>query len=64
MEQKKKIITISKANEKKLLSTEIDFWRQSASISTLKRKINTTVRNLLNVTTNVIKKIDERRGRW
>ena len=45
---------------KKLLATKIDFWSRSARISRLKKKTNTIVRNLLNVTTNVIMKIDEK----
>ena len=53
--------TITKENEKKLLTTEMDFWRLLAIIFRLERKINNTVPNLLNVATNLIKKIDEKK---
>ena len=42
----------------------MDFWRKSAGISRLERKTNTTIRNILNVTANAVKKIDEKRCRW
>ena len=48
----------------KSLATEVAFWGRFVKISRLERKINTTVRNLLNVTTNDIKKTDEKRCRW
>ena len=38
--------SMRKANEKKLSATEMDFWRRSTRISRMKRKTNTTVRNL------------------
>ena len=41
----------------------MDYRRQFARISRLERKTNITVRNLLNVTINVIKKIDGKRCR-
>ena len=56
--------TIGCAKEKKLLSTEMDFWRRSARTSRIERKTNIEIRTRMGVKTNIIKKIDGKRLQW
>ena len=46
---------------KKVLAIEMDFGKRPARISRLERKLNVESRKLLNLSTNVVKQIGEKR---
>ena len=56
--------TIKSASEKKLLSTEMDFWRRSARTSRIERKTNIEIRARMEVKRNIIATIDKKRLQW
>lgn len=50
--------------KKKLLSTEMDFWRRSARTSRMEKKTNIEIRARMDIKTNIITKIDKKRMQW
>lgn len=56
--------TLNKAQEKKILSVEMDFWRRSAGVSRTEHIRNEEIRRRMEVKRNVLEVIEERRLRW
>jgi hypothetical protein len=48
----------------KLLATEMDFWRRSATKSRKEKVRNGTIRAIIEVGKNILEVIEEKRRRW
>ena len=56
--------TIKSAIEKKLLSTEMDFWQRLARTSRIEKKTNIEIRARMGIKTSITTKIDKKRMQW
>jgi hypothetical protein len=56
--------TLNTQQAKKLLATEMDFWRRSARKSRKEKVRNVTIREGMEVRKNILEVIEEKRLRW
>ena len=56
--------TIKSANEKKMLSTEMDFWRRSARTSRMGKKTSIEIRARMGIKTSITTKIVKKGMQW
>jgi hypothetical protein len=56
--------TLNTQQANKLLATEMDFWRRSARKSKKEKVRNGIIREIMEVGTNILEVIEEKRLRW
>lgn len=55
---------INQQQERKLLATEMDFWRRSARVSRLDHIRNERIREMMNVETDMVQQIQHKQLQW